>query len=85
MKIRFERMYGEHKIGDVVEFEKGEELDYILTTKTALVIEDDDFGNNEIDDDKETNKTVVDTETENNNEIGKSKKTRKNKGSKNEL
>ena len=57
MKIKFERMYGEHKIGDVVEFEKGEELDYILTTKTALVIEDDDFGNNEIDDDQETNET----------------------------
>ena len=77
MKIKFERMYGEHKIGDVVEFEKGEELDYILTTKTALVIEDDDFGNNEIDDDQETNETVEDTETENNNEIGKSGKTKK--------
>ena len=49
MKIKFERVYGKHKIGDIVEFEKGEELNYILTTKTALIIEDDDFGNNEID------------------------------------
>ena len=31
MKIKFERIYGENRIGDVVEFEKGEELNYILT------------------------------------------------------
>ena len=28
MKIKFERIYGENRIGDVVEFEKGEELNY---------------------------------------------------------
>ena len=74
MKIKFERMYGEYKIGDIVEFEKGEELNYILATKTALVIEDDDFGNTEI----ENNKSE---ETEENleeaNEIGKSGKNKK--------
>ena len=74
MKIKFERMYGEHKIGDIAEFEKGEELNYILATKTALVIEDDDFGNTEI----ENNKSE---ETEENleeaNEIGKSGKNKK--------
>ena len=48
MKIKFERIYGENRIGDVVEFEKGEELNYILTTNTASIIEDDNFENNEI-------------------------------------
>lgn len=67
MKIKFERVYGKHKIGDIVEFEKGEELNYILTTKTALIIEDDDFGNNEIDE----------AEAEDNNEAGKSGKNKK--------
>ena len=69
MKIKFERIYGENRIGDVVEFEKGEELNYILTTNTASIIEDD-FGNNEIvGEEKET--------SEDNNEVTKNGKTKK--------
>lgn len=80
MKIKFERMYGEHKIGDIVEFEKGEELNYILATKTALVIEDDDFGNTEIENNKseETEETEeIEENLEEANEIGKSGKNKK--------
>ena len=70
MKIKFERIYGENRIGDVVEFEKGEELNYILTTNTASIIEDDNFENNEIvGEEKET--------SEDNNEVTKSTKTKK--------
>lgn len=69
MKIKFERIYGENRIGDVVEFEKGEELNYILATNTASIIEDD-FGNNEIvGEEKET--------SEDNNEVTKNGKTKK--------
>ena len=64
MKIKFERIYGENRIGDVVEFEKGEELNYILTTNTASIIEDDNFENNEI---IETEKET----SENNSEVAK--------------
>ena len=74
MKIKFERVYGKHKIGDIVEFEKGEELNYILTTKTALVIEDDDFGNNEIDEAEDNSDKE---NSEDNNEAGKSGKNKK--------
>ncbi|KUL99033.1 hypothetical protein RO03_05760 [Fusobacterium nucleatum subsp. nucleatum] len=82
MKIKFERMYGEHKIGDIVEFEKSEELSYILATKTALVIEDDDFGNTEIENNKSEETEAIETEeTEGNleetNEIGKNGKNKK--------
>ena len=70
MKIKFERIYGENRIGYVVEFEKGEELNYILTTNTASIIEDDNFENNEIvGEEKET--------SEDNNEVTKSTKTKK--------
>ena len=65
MKIKFERIYGENRIGDVVEFEKGEELNYILTTNTASIIEDDNFENNEI---LETEKEEKET-SENNSEV----------------
>ena len=41
MKVKFERHYGEYKIGDFGNFEKGEELNYILKTGTAIKIEDD--------------------------------------------
>lgn len=70
MKIKFERIYGENKIGDIVEFEKGEELNYILATNTALVIEDDDFKDNEI---IETEKET----SEDNSEVAKNGKTKK--------
>lgn len=70
MKIKFERIYGKNKIGDIVEFEKGEELNYILATNTALVIEDDDFEDNEI---IETEKET----SEDNSEITKNGKTKK--------
>lgn len=70
MKIKFERIYGENKIGDIVEFEKGEELNYILATNTALVIEDDDFEDNEI---IETEKET----SEDNSEVAKNGKTKK--------
>ena len=70
MKIKFERIYGENRIGDIVEFEKGEELNYILATNTALVIEDDDFEDNEI---IETEKET----SEDNSEIAKNGKTKK--------
>ena len=76
MKIKFERVYGKHKIGDIVEFEKGEELNYILTTKTALIIEDDDFENNEIDEAEDNSDRE---NSEDNNEAGKSGKNKKNK------
>ena len=74
MKIKFERVYGKHKIGDIVEFEKGEELNYILTTKTALIIEDDDFENNEIDEAEDNSDRE---NSEDNNEAGKSGKNKK--------
>ena len=82
MKIKFERMYGEHKIGDIAEFEKGEELNYILATKTALVMEDDDFGNTEIENNKNEETEEIETEEmednlEEANEIGKSGKNKK--------
>lgn len=70
MKIKFERIYGENKIGDIVEFEKGEELNYILATNTALIIEDDDFEDNEI---IETEKET----SEDNSEVAKNGKTKK--------
>jgi hypothetical protein len=76
MKIKFERVYGKHKIGDIVEFEKGEELNYILTTKTALIIEDDDFRNNEIDE-AEAEDNSDRENSEDNNEAGKSGKNKK--------
>ncbi|EGN65218.1 MULTISPECIES: hypothetical protein [Fusobacterium] len=76
MKIKFERVYGKHKIGDIVEFEKGEELNYILTTKTALIIEDDDFENNEIDE-AEAEDNSDRENSEDNNEAGKSGKNKK--------
>nr|DAS69965.1 MAG TPA: hypothetical protein [Caudoviricetes sp.] len=82
MKIKFERMYGEHKIGDIAEFEKGEELNYILATKTALVMEDDDFGNTEIENNKNEETEEIETEEmedslEEANEIGKNGKNKK--------
>ena len=77
MKIKFERMYGEHKIGNIVEFEKGEELNYILATKTALVIEDDDFGNTEIENNKSEETEEIEENLEEANEIGKSVKNKK--------
>ena len=77
MKIKFERMYGENRIGDVVEFEKGEELNYILATKTALVIEDDDFGNTEIENNKSEETEEIEENLEEANEIGKSGKNKK--------
>lgn len=70
MKIKFERIYGKNKIGDIVEFEKGEELNYILATNTALVIEDGDFEDNEI---IETEKET----SEDNSEVAKNGKTKK--------
>ncbi|WP_338950755.1 hypothetical protein KSU02_07220 [Fusobacterium nucleatum] len=77
MKIKFERMYGEHKIGDIVEFEKGEELNYILATKTALVMEDDDFGNTEIENNKNEETEEMEDSLEEANEIGKNGKNKK--------
>lgn len=69
MKVKFERHYGEYKIGDFGNFEKGEELNYILKTGTAIKIEDDnpnsetieenqssDFGNSEIEETEKDNK-----------------------------
>lgn len=73
MKIKFERIYGENRIGDVVEFEKGEELNYILATNAATVIENDDFEDNEI---IETEKEEKET-SEDNSEVAKNGKTKK--------
>ena len=73
MKIKFERIYGENRIGDVVEFEKGEELNYILATNTATVIENDDFEDNEI---LETEKEEKEN-SEDNSEVAKNGKTKK--------
>ena len=73
MKIKFERIYGENRIGDVVEFEKAEELNYILTTNTASIIEDDNFENNEI---LETEKEEKEN-SEDNSEVAKNGKTKK--------
>ena len=73
MKIKFERIYGENRIGDVVEFEKGEELNYILATNTATAIENDDFEDNEI---IETEKEEKET-SEDNSEVAKNGKTKK--------
>ena len=73
MKIKFERIYGENRIGDVVEFEKSEELNYILTTNTASIIEDDNFENNEI---LETEKEEKEN-SEDNSEVTKNEKTKK--------
>lgn len=73
MKIKFERIYGENRIGDVVEFEKSEELNYILTTNTASIIEDDNFENNEI---LETEKEEKEN-SEDNSEVAKNGKTKK--------
>lgn len=69
MKVKFERHYGEYKIGDLADFEKGEELNYILNTETAIIIEDDnpnsenieenqssDFGNSEIEETEKENR-----------------------------
>jgi len=69
MKIKFERHYGEYKIGDLADFEKGEELHYILKTGTATIIEEDtpnseeieenkndDFGNSEVEETEKDNK-----------------------------
>ena len=69
MKVKFERHYGEYKIGDFDNFEKGEELNYILKTGTAIKIEDDtpsseeieekendDFGNSEVEETEKDNK-----------------------------
>lgn len=77
MKIKFERVYGKYKIGDIVEFEKGEELNYILTTKTALVMEDDDFGNTEIENNKNEETEEMEDNLEEANEIGKNGKNKK--------
>ena len=69
MKVKFERHYGEYKIGDLGDFGKGEELNYILKTGTATIIEEDtpnseeieenkndDFGNSEIEETEKDNK-----------------------------
>lgn len=69
MKVKFERHYGEYKIGNFGNFEKGEELNYILKTGTAIKIEDDtpslekieekendDFGNSEVEETEKDNK-----------------------------
>lgn len=72
MKVIFERHYGKYKIGDFGNFEKGEELNYILKTGTATIIEEntpnseeieenknDDFENSEIEEtDNKKNKKV---------------------------
>lgn len=78
MKIKFERIYGENKIGDIVEFQKGEELNYILATKTASIIEDNDFEVNEIiETEKEEKENSAKEVSEDNSEATKSGKTRK--------
>ena len=69
MKVKCERHYGEYKIGDFGNFKKGEELNYILKTGTAIKIEDDtpsleeieekendDFGNSEVEETEKDNK-----------------------------
>ena len=75
MKIKFERIYGENKIGDIVEFQKGEELNYILATKTASIIEDNDFEVNEIiETEKEEKENSAKEVSEDNSEATKTKK-----------
>lgn len=55
MKVKFERIYGNFKIGDVQNIEDKKELDYILSTETAILLDsNDDFGNDEIDKSEET-------------------------------
>lgn len=78
MKIKFERIYGENKIGDIIEFQKGEELNYILATKTASIIEDNDFEVNEIiETEKEEKENSAKEVSEDNSEATKSGKTKK--------
>lgn len=70
MKVKFDRKYGNHAIGDIGIFEKGEELDYILKTGTAILLESFD-----VNEDKEENEgEEFDTfETEINKKKSKSK------------
>lgn len=61
MKVTFERHYGDYKIGDTGTFETGKELDYILKTGTAYILEDvdvkvEDFESSEITETKKENK-----------------------------
>lgn len=78
MKVKFERHYGEYKIGDFGNFEKGEELNYVLATKTASIIEDNDFEDNEIiETEKEEKENSVKEASEDNSEVTKSGKTKK--------
>lgn len=78
MKVKFERIYGENKIGDIVEFQKGEELNYVLATKTASIIEDNDFEDNEIiETEKEEKENSVKEASEDNSEVTKSGKIKK--------
>ena len=68
MKIKFERHYGEYKIGDLADFEKGEELNYILKTGTATIIEEDNPNSEEIEENKNDdfgNSEVEETEKDN--------------------
>lgn len=90
MKVKFERHYGEYKIGDFGDFEKGEELNYILKTGTAIIIEEDtpkleeieenkndDFGNSEIENNRSEETEEMEENLEEVNEIGKGGKNKK--------
>lgn len=49
MKVKFERVYKKYSIGDIAEIDNKEELDYLINTKTIILLEEEkDFETSEI-------------------------------------
>lgn len=40
MKVKFKRIYKDYSIGDIVDIDSKEELDYLINTETIDVLED---------------------------------------------
>lgn len=40
MKVKFKRIYKDYSIGDIVDIDSKEELDYLINTETVEVLED---------------------------------------------
>lgn len=62
MKVKFERIYGNFKIGDIGEISDKEELEYLKNTGTAVVIEE--FETSETDEDENQNENQNENETQ---------------------
>lgn len=60
MKVKFERIYGNFKIGDIGEISDKEELEYLKNTGTAVVIEE--FETSETDEDENQNENETQEE-----------------------